>query len=456
VGTLVVNKAIYCKGEIQIFQDAENLYHYKDIKFQIKDGWFISDHVNLELPRKTNLTAFERVCLALGLPLVKQDGKGDIDINKISFRELLQVLTMMALKDHKVISNSFSYRKQLSYGVNVFGAYYKAVSGSGKIKAKQKNIRWLNEQDTKQLKAKLFKTSVYQPGTNAMKYVPTELIEQIMETVYRFIKMLRFKQNVVQYQVLDFTVSKEVLTEIRLRDIMLLLSDCIGYDSGFIIRPKPDDKQYSRIYSIFTSISSDTRKMLGYVNYDIGAALQTICIQLVKDPTHYPLHQQLAADKTAFRNRIQKETGKDAAWVKKELSKIDNLDNMPKKYENYPTLKAYFEEAQILRKEIIASAEPFIRSRAEEFAKPLWGKYWNPEKNEYDWFVVGKKESSVFFFIWTQWERQIRESMMSCFNEPSACHQVHDAVYSKQIIDPKIIEEKVLADTGFIVQISTN
>jgi len=68
----------------------------------------------------------------------------------------------------------------------------------------------------------------------------------------------------------------------------------------------------------------------------------------------------------------------------------------------------------------------------------------------------GKKDTSIYFFIWTQWERQIRESMMSCFNNPSSCHQVHDAVYSKQIIDSVTIEEKVLEYTGFKVQISTD
>lgn len=43
--------------------------------------------------------------------------------------------------------------------------------------------------------------------------------------------------------------------------------------------------------------------------------------------------------------------------------------------------------------------------------------------------------------------------MMSCFYEPSACHQVHDAVYSKEIVNPQIIEDKVLNDTGFKVNI---
>ena len=458
VGTSVVNKAIYHKGEIQIFQDTENFYHHKGIEFQIKDGWFLSDHLNLELPRKTNLTAFERVILALGMPLTKDDSAKGVDASNIPFRELLQVLTMMALKDHSIISNAFSYRKQRSYGVNVFEVYYRVISGSGRIKAKQKNIRWLNEEDTYLLKAKLFNASSYQPGTHSMKYEPIELAEKIMSTVFELFKLLEFKKKVVECQVLDFIITMNNLSAVRLRDVMLLLSDCISYDDGFVIRPRLEDRQYSRIYSVFTSISSETRKVLGFTNYDIGAALQTICLQRVDEPSLYPVHQELMNDKIAFRAKVQRETGKDYKWVKKELSKINNeKDTMPKRYEKSQTLKAYYREAMLLRKEIISSAEPLMRSRAEEFAKPKWEKSsWNRTKNEYDWITYEKKESSIFFFIWTQWERQIREAMMSCFNEPSACHQVHDAVYSKQIIDPRDIEEKVFMDTGFKVQISTD
>ena len=41
--------------------------------------------------------------------------------------------------------------------------------------------------------------------------------------------------------------------------------------------------------------------------------------------------------------------------------------------------------------------------------------------------------------------------MMSCFANP--CHQVHDAIYSMEQIEPHVIEAKVLQDTGFAVKI---
>jgi hypothetical protein len=288
-----------------------------------------------------------------------------------------------------------------------------------------------------------------------MQYEPTPLAEMVFQTALTLLLAIDFKENEITSQPLDFVVPIDLLREIRLRDTMLLLADCIGYKNGFVIRPKLTDDQHSRVYSVFTSIGSETRKRLEFMNYDIGSALQTICMHLVADPSKYPLHQQLVNDRHKFREQVADEANKDIAWVKTELTSADNHKDMPKRYNTVPTLKAYFEEALILRKEIIGSAEPTILERAMEFAKPEWIKIWDEAEKKYDFIDSGrKKESSIFFFIWTQWERQIREVMMSCFDDLSACHQVHDAIYSRQIIDPKVIEAAVLEQTGFRVQIS--
>ena len=175
-----------------------------------------------------------------------------------------------------------------------------------------------------------------------------------------------------------------------------------------------------------------------------------------KNPSKYPLHQELVDDKITFRNKVMKETGQDIKWVKTELSKINNLDKIPSRYNNYLILQAYYYEARLLSEEIITTAEPSVLAIAETYAKHQWKKIWNDKKKEYKYELDYSKfkESSLFFFIWTQYERQIRNSMMSCFDEPESCHQVHDAVYSKQQLDPSIIEAKVLKDTGFKVKIS--
>ncbi|MDQ7060839.1 MAG: hypothetical protein Q9M43_06745 [Sulfurimonas sp.] len=312
----------------------------------------------------------------------------------------------------------------------------------------------MNEQDTKQLKAKLFTTSSYQVRVKSMEYEATDIANNIFMRVFDFLSLLTFTENDIEFKVLDFKVTLQQLKGIKLRDVMLLLSNCVGYADGFIIRPLITDRQYSRVYSIFTSISSETRQTLGFTNYDIGSAMQTICLQLVDEPNKYPLHQELADDKVSFRNKVATETDNDIKWVKNELSKIDNLDKMPARYNSYPTLKVYFEEALPLRKEVIDHADAKILTRAKVFAKPKWKKVWIADQTEPDYIVDGVKESSLYFFIWTQHERIIREAMMSCFDNQNACHQVHDGIYTKQSLEVDVIEARVLAETGFIVKIS--
>lgn len=430
-------------------------YQYNSHTFQLLDGHFFFNKLNLELPQRTNINTFERLSLSLGLPISSEDRVQEFDIekNSNSFRDLLHTLTLLALKDLNIVNNNFSHHKQYAYGENVFEVYLKSSTGSGRISSSDRNIRWLNEQDTLDLKSELFTTSGYQTSSHSMRYSPTSDVEKIMKTVFKLLKSVDFVHNNLKDESLDFMVTIDNLSNIKLRDTMLLLGECIGYKNGFIIRPKITDQQYSRIYSIFTSIGSLTRKNLGFHNYDVGAALQTICLHLVENRALYPLHQEYVENKTDFRNKIQKETRQNDIWVKKELSKINNLDEMPKKYNQYPLLVAYYQEAQQLRKEIIDTAEPIILSRAVDFAKIKFKPIWEKGQKKPQFIEDGKKESSIFFFIWTAWERQIRQSMMSCFDEPSACQQVHDAVYSKQIIDPEIIEAKVLNDTGFLINI---
>jgi len=449
---------LYTNGDKQFRKDENATYHYKGQSFTLDDGYLVIDTNRVSLPGRITITTVERLLLSLGRT-INSTTAPVVDIQDRDMRTIFHMLTMLSLKDLGIISNQFQLTKQKKYGEVVFESCYESVRGSGRIRSTNKAIRWLNEQDTLQLKAKLFKLSdskKYKVGSYSMKYTSTSLAQKIMSKMFDLLKAVDFVHNEIKLEPLDFIVSIELLSQIKLRDVMLLLGNCIGFNCGFIIRPVVTDYQFSRVYSVFTSVSSDTRKQLGFHNHDIGSALQTICLQLVEDSSIYPLHQELMDDKKVFRTKVMNETAQDMKWVKKELSKIDNIDNMPKRYNHYPILKAYYEEAQILRKEIISTAEPTLLHNAQEFAKNKWDKFWNEEESKYE-FEINEdeyKESSLFFFIWTQWERQIREIMMKCFDKPEACHQVHDAVYSTQQIDPSIIEANILEYTGFEVRIS--
>jgi len=452
--TIAVPQNSYTKGSAVIYENGAGVYSYNGDEFRIDDGCLTSSFLTMVLPRRSDISTIERILLSLGMSISNDDVDTVLDLTAVPFKEVLQALTALALKDLSIVSNVFTQHNQIKYGEVVFNAFYKSVSGSGKISSKDKDIRWLNEEDTLSLKCKLFTISGYQANSNSMKYQPTPYALEVFRRVFDLLGAVEFKDHEIPLGVLDFTVKRESLGDIKLRDVMLLLGNCISYRDGFIIRPTLTDNQFSRVYSVFTSIGSQTRKSLGFTNYDIGSAMQTICLQLVEDSSLYPLHEELMNDKYAFRQKIADETGKDMAWVKKELSSADNKEGIQKAYESSPTLMQYFKEAIPLRREIIDKAEPLILSRAKEFAKVKWRKDWNKQHNQYEYHADGKKESSIFFFIWTQWERHIRDSMMCCFAKPQECHQVHDAVYSKEDIEPSLIEARVLNETGFKVRIS--
>jgi len=424
-----------------VYRHNTTTYSVNTHTFTIVGNLFTCKDVSILLPPKRNsCSTIERLYLGLGYSFEVESAEYDVDITYTDIVSIFQVLTMMSLKDTKLISSHFTQYKQLKYGEHIFNVYIKSVTGSGSIKAKNRSIKWLNEQDSLQLKAKLFKTSSYRAGVNSMKYTATDTMNHIIEQVHRFFGVIEFKRNEITLEPLYFIVSTEILKVIPLRDTMLLLSNCIGYTDGFMVRPEITDIQYSRVYSIFTSIGSNTRKLLGYNNYDIGSAMQTISLQLVNTPLDYPLHKKLVDDKIAFRTKVMLEMDKSMSEIKQELSKADNLDSVPKRYVKYPLLLRYCQEAQKLRKEVIEAVDKIIYTRAYELAKPKYRKKWNKRKKEYEFIAIGKKESSVFFFIWTQYEREIRHAMMSCFSTPEACHEVHDAIYSKEDVSIELLE----------------
>lgn len=454
-GTFFFRYIIYTKDDIQIVYK-NGTYLCGGFSFQLKDGLLIYGNEAIKLSNRKSISTVERLSLSLAIQISTVDKNMEVDLAKHTFREVLSHIVCLALKDLNIIHSQFTFKKQIAYAENLLSAYLSASSSTGRISSDNPHIRWLNEQDTLQLKAKLFKTSAYKVDSHSMKYEPTKLAHDIFSHAFELLKAVDFKHADVRLSNLDFIVDINLLSKIKMRDVMLLLKDCVQYSNGFVIRPQLNDRQDSRVYSVFTEISSKTRKELGFVGYDIGSACQTICLQLVDDVSKYPTHQALVQDKNIFRALIAKEMNQSIQWAKKELNKADNIETMPTKYKRSKILTDYFNEATQLRKEIIQNAEPLIYERAYEYAKTKKKKVWNSETKKYDFIDDGKKESSIFFFIWTQWERLIRHAMIKAFSEPKKCHEVHDAVYSKESIEPSFIEKVVLERTGFIVKISTD
>ena len=440
----------------------DTTWRYGSKIFTLNGNQLTLDGSTIDLPKKSSISTIERTALSLGLTIASEEEESlRLNLADLSFKDIMNTLSALALQELKVIPSTLSQAKRLTYGEHLYALYLLSISGSGRIKSTNNHLHWFNYRDAKQLKSKLFKTTdeCYLAGSYSMKYEPTPLADEVMKRAIGFVDELEFVQSEdIAIEPLDILMQRELLPQIKFQDLATLFNECIGYkDGALIIRPTLTDMQHSRVYSCFTSISSDTRRKLGYINYDIGAALQTICQSLVKDPSIYPMHQELIDDKNAFRDKIMQEMGKDLAWVKTQLSKLDNeKEGIADKLQG--TLQGYYQESMKLRKEIIALTqknEQEIYNRAYEFAKDELKEVWNKSKGEYEFKATGrKKESSIFFFIWTQYERKIREAMMSCFKNPDACQQVHDAIYSKESIDIAFIEQKVEEQTSFKVKIS--
>ena len=128
-----------------------------------------------------------------------------------------------------------------------------------------------------------------------------------------------------------------------------------------------------------------------------------------------------------------------------------------KKHKHY---KIFQEESNKLSKAVMEHVErnePKVLRRAEEQSakrKDL------PE--ELDWLDTESKETpkemrakaSIFFYVWTWYERQIRQVMLDALNYgevriDEAGIEVHDAVYSKRDIDEKILEQDIRSNTPF-------
>jgi DNA-binding transcriptional MerR regulator len=227
------------------------------------------------------------------------------------------------------------------------------------------------------------------------------------------------------------------------------------------------DPSKGRTYNIFTRLRSSERKALGYHNYDISGGLQIISFGILfkyagdryLEPEDliatYPLIFEYGNDpevKQAIREEISDDLGISIDEVKQLLTAYAN--GSQKQVGNSPMLQDFYEQSDRLRREVIAvieTHEPELLKSAIDQSKKSF-----PE--DMDWQSIEKEtnsqnardKASVFFFIWTYFEKQIRDAMLSLVDDGIA---VHDAIYSKQVVPFKDFELAILNQTGFEVKI---
>lgn len=269
-----------------------------------------------------------------------------------------------------------------------------------------------------------------------------------------------------------FLIGIPDLAKLSMRSFIQIMSIAVPATANCIIVPLKNlakvDPNKGRIYNIFSRLRSSERKALGYYNYDISGGLQIISFNIL---TQYPLYHYKTFDdlhaaypliftygvdpsaKNALREQISADLGKSVDDVKALLTAYSN--GSQKKVGNSAKLKAFFEESDRLRREVVAT----IANYKPELLKSAVEQSKNDFPEDTDWQSIEKEgngqeardKASVFFFIWTYFEKQIRDAMLSVVDDGIP---VHDAVYSKHKLPFKAFEDAIYEQTDFQVKIS--
>ena len=416
---------------------------------------------NLELTNNQALYSL------LGYPMYYREYNEPLKIgtneNEVTATQLMDLSLHSSLVDecwfHHAMDriNSLTYCKHLN-------SVIKQIAYSERVYSKNESMTYLLHNDHKYAFTQLIERPSGQKaysGTPSFKYKYTDTLERILASSVEYFLSLELDLSIIEPKESDLVISAEILKEINHRDRYILLNHLTGKDQNdnYVIDNTSTikDEQLSRVYSLMTTVKSKTRTDLGFINYDISTCMQTIVAHFV-DMNKYPMHQALIDDKRTFRKTLMEELDKDYPKIKEILSAADN----GKKYDSYcktsDTLAKYIEEADILVDEFTSSIEStnnemFLRAHA--FAKKEFEEVWedNEEtgKKELKLIDVGYKKYSVFFFIWTQIEREIRDAMKSCFD--GFVHEVHDAVYSEEEVPLVVLERAVHKKTNLKVKI---
>jgi len=254
----------------------------------------------------------------------------------------------------------------------------------------------------------------------------------------------------------------DVTSQLTLHSQLQIIHFCIGFDSKakeFIVSLEHEastNENIGRTYNLFTMLKSCDRKALGYINYDMSCALQSISLQLIKaTEREYPMLTRYAQDKIFkryVRETIAKELNVEVCEVKQRLTAFANGGLKDRK--KHLLYAQFQEESDRLRREVlsyVAKYETHVLELAIQQSK-------RELSDEIDWLdtteekshALARDKSSAFFFVWTYYERLIRKSMLTVLTDGI---EVHDAVYSKMHIDTRVVEAKITADTGFTIKI---
>ncbi len=245
-----------------------------------------------------------------------------------------------------------------------------------------------------------------------------------------------------------FEVPIALLINFTLTSILNILTVTIGViDKSLIVSARHTSTRnpnFGRHYNVFTRIKSIERSQLGYINYDMSAAMQTISLQLIQaTKDDYPLLTRYSKDKQfkrQFRDAIANDIGISVTQVKKRLTSFANGGK--KDIERHESYQAFYDESVQMRKKVMQLVDDDLLAIATKQSRKAPSELSDIEKD--------RAEASRYFFVWTYYERLIRKAMLTVLTDGI---EVHDAVYSKMDVSTDDIEAAIFESTGFKINI---
>lgn len=378
-----------------------------------------------------------------------------IDLNLIHIDDVISTLLVGVLYKEGYFPYNLGYHKRRTICNHLLYCFQSICRGDS-INSQSSAYKYLQEHDKRYSFVKLFERySSYQVGIKGYRQrllsYTTDVIFPELLNVFEELEIEEPKS----IEPSDLVVPLGTLEQLKPKDMFYLISLCKGKTSqGYIIKNEIQDIQYSRVYSVMTSIASDTRNKLGYIGYDISACLQSISLQILGSK-QYPTHSMLMRNKHRMRALLMRRLDKPLKQVKEILSAADNGKQYKKLQEKSRLLSQYIDESSTL-------ADNFNKWMKKHHLK-RYNLAHSMAKDE--WVYTGKKifkksgkknKYSLFFFCWTQIERDIREVMMRCVNEGIFVHQVHDAIYihkSEVQSSIQVMEQSIKEQLGLDIKI---
>ena len=221
------------------------------------------------------------------------------------------------------------------------------------------------------------------------------------------------------------------------------------------------EEYLGRNYNVFCSLRSKERLQLGFISYDMNAALQSISLQLIKcTRDEYPMLWDYVY-KPGYKKQIRTEIANDLNIpvddVKAKLTAFAHGSTKGIKKHKY--YKIFQEESDRLRRVVLQHVSvhaPKVLERAiEQSSRGMLEEIDFSDMEREETPKEMRDNASRFFFVWTWYEGIIREAMTHALadNGASEVIPVHDAVYSRKDIDPEILEKAILAETRYTIKI---